>query len=209
MAQSTSPHSFRLGIKKNWSSRWLNLKNTPQLLEEDYKIRKFILKRDKELRIENVEIERQGNSIKIIIRTARPGLLIGRKGKGIELLKKGINKILKNKYQVNLSVEEIKHPETSAQIMAQSAAEDIERRISYRRVMKRYLSRIMQHKEVLGAKIMISGRLDGNEIARDEWLREGKLPLSTLRANIDYGFAEAHCTYGTIGIKIWIYKKED
>lgn len=206
MAQYTNPKSFRTGITKEWSSRWFNLKKTPQLLKEDYLIRQFILKGGKELRIENIEIERKMENIKIIIKTARPGLLIGRGGQGISKIEKGISKLLNNKYKVSLSIEEIRRPETSAQIMAQNIAEDIEKRIPYRLAMKRNMARIVQHKNVGGAKIMISGRLDGNEIAREEWLLEGKLPQQTIRADIDYGFSEAHCPYGVVGIKVWIYK---
>lgn len=212
MAQTTHPKSLRLGIIKDWDSRWFNLKKTPQLLKEDYMIRQFILKRGKELRIERIEIERKLNNIKIVIHTARPGLLIGKQGQGINQIEKGLEKILeatKKNYKISVSVEEVKRPDTSAQIMAQSIAEDIEKRIPYRLTMKKHMARIMQHKGVKGAKIMISGRLDGNEIARDEWLQEGKLPLQTLRANIDYGFSEAYCTYGVVGVKVWIYKEEE
>ena len=208
MAQIINPKSYRLGITENWNSRWFDLKNTKKLLEEDYKIRRFVLKQAKAAKIENIEIERKAKDIKVIIKTARPGLLIGRQGIGIENLSAGLKKLLKTNNKINIVVEEVKHPESSASIVAQNIAEDIEKRISYRRVLKQHLSKIIQHKEVLGAKVMASGRLDGIEIARDEWLKEGKLPLSTLRANIDYGFSEAHCTYGVVGIKVWIYKGE-
>jgi len=206
MGQKIHPKSFRLGFNKRWESRWFNLKQTPKLLEEDYKIRQFIYEKAKACRIESVDIERKAKDIKIIIKTARPGLLIGRQGQGIEALQNGLAKLLKTKSRINISIEEIKHPEISGEIVAQSIAEDIEKRMPYRRVLKQYLAKIMQRKEVLGVKLMVSGRLDGIEIARNEWLKEGKLPLSTLRADIDYGFTEAHCTYGTIGIKVWIYK---
>ena len=208
MAQKINPKSYRLGITENWDSRWFDLKNTKKLLEEDYKIRRFVLKQTQAAKIENIEIERKAKDIKVIIKTARPGLLIGRQGIGIETLSVGLKKLLKTNNKINIVVEEVKHPESSASIVAQNIAEDIEKRISYRRVLKQHLSKIIQHKEVLGAKVMASGRLDGIEIARDEWLKEGKLPLSTLRANIDYGFSEAHCTYGVVGIKVWIYKGE-
>jgi small subunit ribosomal protein S3 len=208
MAQKISPKSYRLGISENWDSRWFDLKNTKKLLEEDYKIRRFVLKQAKAAKIENIEIERKAKDIKVIIKTARPGLLIGRQGIGIENLSAGLKKLLKTNNKINIVVEEVKHPESSASIVAQNIAEDIEKRISYRRVLKQHLSKIIQHKEVLGAKVMASGRLDGIEIARDEWLKEGRLPLSTLRANIEYGFSEAHCTYGVVGIKVWIYKGE-
>ena len=206
MAQKINPKSYRLGISENWDSRWFDLKNTKKFLEEDYRIRRFVLKQTKAAKIENIEIERKAKDIKVIIKTARPGLLIGRQGIGIENLSAGLKKLLKTNNKINIVVEEVKHPESSASIVAQNIAEDIEKRISYRRVLKQHLSKIIQHKEVLGAKVMASGRLDGKEIARDEWLKEGKLPLSTFRANIDYGFSEAHCTYGVVGIKVWIYK---
>jgi small subunit ribosomal protein S3 len=208
MGKKINPKSQRLGLNKGWESRWLNFKKTPKFLEEDYKIRRFILKKSKDCRIESINIERKAKDIKIIIRTARPGILIGRQGQGIEALQKGLKKILNTDLNINISVEEVKNPEISAKIVAQGIAEDIEKRISYRRVLKQHLNKIIQHKKVLGVKILVSGRLDGIEIARDEWLKRGKLPLSTLRADIDYGSAEAHCTYGTVGIKVWIYKGE-
>ncbi|MDQ5882925.1 MAG: ribosomal protein [Patescibacteria group bacterium] len=208
MAQKINPKSYRLGIIENWHSRWLDTKNTPKLLEEDYRIRQYLFKKAKAAKIEKIEIERKAKDLKIIIRTARPGLLIGKQGSGIEALQAGLKKLLKNEYKINLVIEEVKHPEISASVVAQNIAEDIEKRIPYRRALKTHLAKIMQHKEVLGAKVSASGRLDGIEIAREEWLKEGKLPLSTLRANIDYGFSEAHCTYGVVGIKVWIYKGE-
>lgn len=208
MTHKTHPKSFRLGYTENWSSRWLDLKNYPILLEQDYKIRNLLMKRKKALRIEKVEIERKGNDMKIIIYTPRTGLLIGRQGQGIKSLEEKIKEITGPKINISISIEEVKNPDTSAQVLAQAIAEDIEKRKPYRLVMNQYLKKIMQHKEILGAKIMLSGRLDGNEIARDEWIREGKLPLSSLRADIDYGFSEAYCTYGVVGVKVWIYKGE-
>ncbi|MGC8651243.1 MAG: 30S ribosomal protein S3 [Minisyncoccia bacterium] len=208
MAQKINPKSYRLGISEDWSSHWFDMKNAKKFLEEDYRITQFISQKAKAAKIENIEIERKAKDTKIIIKAARPGLLIGRQGSGIEDLNKGLKKLLKTNNKINIAIEEVKHPEISAPIVAQNIAEDIEKRIPYRRALKQHLSKIMQHKEVLGAKVMASGRLDGIEIARDEWLKEGKLPLSTLRANIDYGFTEAHCTYGTVGIKVWIYKGE-
>jgi len=208
MGQQIHPKSYRLGINRQWESRWFNLKEAPKLLEEDYKIRQFIYEKAKACRIESIDIERKTKDIKIIVKTARPGLLIGRQGQGIEALQNGLAKSLKTKSRIDISIEEIKHPEISSKIVAQNIAEDLEKRVSYRRVLKQYITKIMQRKEVLGVKIMVSGRLGGIEIARREWLKEGKLPLSTLRADIDYGFTEAHCTYGMIGIKVWIYKGE-
>jgi len=208
MGQKINPKSFRMGINRGWQSRWFNLKEFPILLEQDHKIRKFINEKTKACRVESIGIERKAGDIKIIIKTARPGLLIGRQGQGIEILQKGLAKLLKTKIRINISIEEVKHPEISAEIVAQSIAEDLEKRMPYRRVLKQYITKVIQRKEVLGVKILVSGRLDGLEIARNEWLKEGKLPLSTIRADIDYGFAEAHCTYGIIGIKVWIYKGE-
>jgi small subunit ribosomal protein S3 len=208
MSQQINPKSFRIGVNKEWHSRWFNLKECPKLLEEDHNIREFIYKIGKTYRIENVDIERRAGDIKVIIKTARPGLLIGRQGKGIEDIQKGLVKISDSKAHINISIEEVKHPEISGEIVAQNIAEDIEKRMPYRRVLKQYITKVIQRKEVFGVKIMLSGRLDGTEIARNEWLKEGKLPLSTIRADIDYGFTEAHCTYGIIGIKVWIYKGE-
>lgn len=208
MGRKINPKFYRIGLNKSWDSHWFNLKKYSELLEEDYKIRQFINKKAKASRIESINIQRKTKDIKIIIYTARPGILIGRQGQGIEAIQKGLKKILKTDLNINISVEEVRQPEISAQIVALNMAEDLEKRISYRRVLKQYLSKVAQHKEVLGVKIMVSGRLDGIEIARNEWLKQGKLPLSTLRADIDYGFAEAHCTYGAIGIKVWIYKGE-
>jgi len=208
MAQKIHPKSYRLGITENWHSRWISKKQTPQLLEEDYKIRQFLMSQSKPLRIEKVEIERKGNELKIVIFTPRTGLLIGRQGQGIKALEKKIKEIVGEKKSINISVEEVSNPDSSSQVVAEAMAEEIEKRQPYRLVLNRYLKKIMQQKGVLGAKVMVSGRLDGAEIARDEWLKEGKLPLSTLRSDIDYGFSEAHCTYGVVGVKVWFYKGE-
>jgi len=208
MGRKINPQSYRLGIIKRWKSHWLDWKRAPLLLEEDYKIRHFIQRQAKATRIETIIIDRKARDIKITIKTARPGLLIGRQGQGIANLQRGLAKILQTKRRINIAVEEVRRSEISAQIVSQNIAEDIEKRIPYRRVLKQHLSKMMQHKEVKGAKVMVSGRLNGTEIARKEWLREGHLPLSTIRANIDYGFSEAHCTYGVVGVKVWIYKGE-
>jgi len=196
MGHKINPKSYRLGVSKDWDSHWIDLKNMPLLLQEDSKIRHFIEKNVKDARIESIGIDRKEKDIKIIIKTARPGLIIGRQGQGIALLQKGLAQLLQSKRRINIAIEEVRHPEISAPIVAQNIAEDIEKRFPYRRVLKQHLSKVIQHKEVKGVKIMVSGRLNGIEIARREWLREGRLPLSTLRADIDYGFTEAHCTYG-------------
>lgn len=224
MGRKINPLSYRIGITETWRSQWFNFKKMPQILKEDHQIREHILKQGKNAKIEDIFIERKANNIKIIIKTGRPGLLIGRKGQGVESLQKELSSLLQNsqkmnlknnsnsnsqnKYNINLSIEEVKKPETSAVIVAQNIAEDIEKRVPYKRALKLHLGKIMQNKEVKGAKLMVSGRLDGAEIARDEWLKDGRLPLTTLRANLEYGFYKAQCSYGVIGIKVWIYKGE-
>jgi len=220
MSQKIHPKSIRLGINQNWQSRWFKQKNRTLYLEQDYRLREYIKKKLSTAKIESVEIERTARNINITIKAVRPGLIIGRGGSGIEDLRKELVDLLKKAYRkqklvfkekdihLNLSVEEVRKPEISAMVVAQNLAEDIEKRVRFRRAMKTHLAKIMQHKEVKGAKIMVSGRLDGTEIARDEWLKEGRLPLVTLRSDIDYGTATAFCTYGTVGVKVWIYKGE-
>ena len=196
----------------NWFSKKSNFKT---LLEEDILIRKIIREKIGTAGIDRILIERTGNNYKIFIKASRPGLIIGRGGKGVEELTKflesNLKKIRKEKglvepISLSLNIEELKRQEVSANVIAQNIAWDFEKRMRYRRTMKKYLDQILQNKEVQGAKIMVKGRLDGAEIARDEHLERGKLPLQTLRANIDYGTATAFTTYGTIGIKVWIYK---
>ena len=193
----------------DWMSRWLSKRNIPQLLEEDFKIRTFLTKKLKECSIESIEIERFAGKTSVIINSARPGLIIGRGGKGAEDLKKEIEKVLGGvKKEMRIEIREIKNVWVSAPLVGQQIAQQIEKRMPHRRVMKQSMEKIMASKEVKGAKIEMSGRLGGAEIARREWLRKGQLPLQTLRAVIDYGLTEALCTYGIIGIKVWIYKGE-
>lgn len=217
MGQKIRPDSYRLGIIKNWDHRWFGRKNAGTLLEEDLLIRKTIENKIKQAGIASIEIERKGNLVKVNIKAGRPGLIIGRGGRGIEDLKKAIEKSLKKKESasgsaksspavLNLNVEELKRTELSAGVIAQNIAWDLEKRYPFRRTMRQYLENIMQNREIKGAKIKIAGRLDGAEIARREWLAKGRMPLQTLRANIDYGEATAFTTYGTVGIKIWLYK---
>ena len=214
MGQKVHPVSFRLGITQNWRSRWFNKKQYQQFLKEDYYIREFLVKKLIKAGIDRVEIERLANAINIIILAARPGLIIGRGGTGIEDLKKDLRSLLHKKLKValkvdlRLTVEEIKGAETRAAVIAQGIVEQIEKRMPFRRVMKQTIERVSQSKDVQGVKVMIKGRLDGNEIARKEWLRKGRIPLQTQRAAIDYASATAYTTYGTIGIKVWVYKKE-
>ncbi|KKS81779.1 MAG: hypothetical protein UV58_C0016G0010 [Candidatus Wolfebacteria bacterium GW2011_GWC1_43_10] len=218
MGQKIKPTLLRLGITKDWVSRWFpkNFK-FGKGLQEDILIRRLINKKIGAAGIDSINIEKTANNYKIAIKAAKPGLIIGRGGKGIEelidLLNSEINLLrkknnIKEKAVLSINIEEIKRYEVSSQVTAQSIAWDIERRMPFRRTSKKYLEKIMQNKEVKGAKIRISGRLDGAEISRAEWFASGNLPLQTLRANIDYGEATAFTTYGTVGIKVWIYKGE-
>ena len=218
MGNKIKPSSFRLGVINDWNSRWfVNKKNARQYLEEDIALRRVINEKIGLAGISAVHIERTANACRIFIRVVRPGLVIGRGGKGIEDLKKMLESVVKklraaNKFKepltLNLNVEELKRSDVSAAVTAQNIAWDLEKRFPFRRAIKKHLEEILQHREVLGAKIKVAGRLDGGEIARTEWLGKGKLPLHTLRADIDYGEATAYTTYGTVGIKVWINKGE-
>ncbi|MEK7193716.1 MAG: 30S ribosomal protein S3 [Patescibacteria group bacterium] len=213
MGQKINPYSFRVGITKDWPVRWLLKGDYRKFLEEDETIRRVIKEKVGQAGISAIEIERTSNNLRVLIKAARPGFVIGRGGKGIEDLIKEIEKHLKKLRGVqvtnlNLNVEELKRSEISAPYVGQQIAWDLERRMPFRRTMRKYLEQVMQNKEVRGAKILLSGRLDGKEIARREWLRKGELPLQTLRADIDYAQATAFTTYGTIGVKVWIFKGE-
>jgi small subunit ribosomal protein S3 len=217
MGQKIRPDSYRTGVTRGWNSRWFPKKSFKKTLEEDVLIREIIKEKIKLAGIDKIEIEKNNNTFRIFIKVAKPGLVIGRGGKGVEDLRKAIEAKLtklyaerkeKPDFNVNLNVEELKRNEVSSAFIAQSIAWDLEKRMTFRRTMKKYLESVMQNKEVEGVKIKLSGRLDGGEIARREWLAKGKLPLQTLRANIDYGEGTAFCTYGTVGIKVWIYKGE-
>lgn len=212
MAHKVHPKAFRLREIADWDSRGFYRKPA-EFLEEDFRIREFLKKKIGKIGVEKIEIERFTNKINIIISTARPGLIIGRGGEGIEELRRELEeKVLKNKKvgkkELRIEIREIKDPWTSASLSAQWVAQQIEKRVAFRRVLKRALSKIMSHREIQGARIEISGRLNGAEIARREWLGEGKLPRQTIRADIDYAKAEAFCIYGVTGIKVWIYKGE-
>jgi len=215
MGQKVNPVVFRIGHTEEWKSRWYSKKDYKTYLKQDVTLRDFLTKKLAKAAVDRIEIERSANIINVIIKTARPGIIIGRGGGGIEQIKEDIMKILTQgktgpirKFELKLEVEEVKGPESRAAIVAQNIAEQIEKRISYRRVLKQSLEKAMQSKEVEGAKIMIKGRLDGAEIARTEWLAKGKIPLQTLRAKIDFAKATAYTTYGTVGVKVWIYKGE-
>lgn len=218
MGQKIKPTSLRIGIIKEWGSRWFPKKfRFGRMLQEDYIIRETIKSKIKQAGIDSILIEKTTNAYKITVRAARPGLIIGRGGKGVEDLTKLIEHKIKayrlshqieEKAALSLSIEEIKRYEASSNVIAQSIASDLERRLPFRRVLKKHIQRIMQSRDVKGTKLRVSGRLNGSEIARSESLSQGSLPLQTLRANIDYGEATAFTTYGTIGVKVWIYKGE-
>jgi small subunit ribosomal protein S3 len=211
MGKKINPKVFRIGVTKTWPSKWFDVgQNYILKLEQDIRLRRFLLKDLKEAGIDRAEIERNANKISVSIYTAKPGLIIGRGGTGVEDLKKKIHtKFLKNfkPGQINVNIFEVDRPNLSAQIILQSMIMDIEKRMPFRRVMKQAMSRV-ERAGALGVKIIVSGRLNGVEIARSEMLNYGKVPLHTLRADIDYARGTAHTTYGTIGVKAWIYKGE-
>ncbi len=210
MAHKVHPKSFRLKNLADWNSRWFDEKNYPKYLEEDFKIREYLKEKIGKLGVEKVEIERFPGKLSIIISSARPGLIIGRGGSGIEELKKGLEmKTLKNnktKKEVRIEIREVKDIWSSAALSAQYIAQQIEKRVPFRKVLKQTLEKISTSKQVKGARIEMRGRLNGAEIARREWLQKGRLPRQTIRADIDFIQDQAFCTYGTIGIKVWIYK---
>ncbi|MBD9355022.1 30S ribosomal protein S3 [Methylomonas albis] len=206
MGQKVHPTGIRLGIVKDWTSRWYaNSQNYPVFLLQDLKVREYIKKKLAHASVSRVQINRPANNANITVHTARPGIVIGKKGEDIDVLRQSISAMMG--VPVQLNVEEIRKPELDAYLVAESIAQQLEKRIMYRRAMKRAVTNTMR----LGAegiKITVAGRLNGAEIARTEWYREGRVPLHTLRADIDYGTAEAKTTYGIIGIKVWIFKGE-
>ena len=207
MGQKIHPIGFRLAVNRNWSSRWYaNTKAFAPMLAEDIKVRTFLRKKLAHASVGRVLIERPAKDARITIFSARPGVVIGKKGEEIEALKAELRRIM-GVQQVHVNIEEIRKPETDAQLIADSIAQQLEKRIMFRRAMKRAMQNAMRL-GAQGVKIMSSGRLNGHEIARTEWYREGRVPLHTLRADIDYGFGEAKTSYGVIGIKVWVYKGE-
>lgn len=206
MGQKVNPKGLRIGIIRDWEGKWFaDKKNYAGLLHEDIKIRKYIKKKLFAAGISRVQIERAANRVKISIHTAKPGIVIGRGGAEVENLRKQLEALTGK--QVSVNIVEVKVPELDAQLVAENVAAQIEKRIAFRRAMKQVVSRSMKM-GAKGIKVMVGGRLAGAEIARSEWYSEGKVPLHTLRADIDYGFAEANTTYGKIGIKVWIYRGE-
>ncbi len=205
MGQKTNPIGFRLGVIKSWESRWFSEKDYSSLLQEDINIRKFLMKKLSSSGISKVVIERPAKLAKITIHTSRPGVIIGKKGSDIEKLKGEISAISSGDVSVN--IVEIKKPELDAQLVADNISQQLERRVAFRRAMKRAVQSAMRL-GALGIRVNCSGRLGGAEIARTEWYREGRVPLHTLRADIDYGVSRANTTYGICGVKVWIFKGE-
>lgn len=208
MTHKVHPKAFRLQEQGGWISRWLDRKNTQVLLKEDFYIREFLEKKLKEAGIEDVEIERFRGKLNIILSTARPGLIIGRGGSGVEQLRREIVKLVPKGREVRLEIREVKNPWESASLTAQWIAQQLERRMPHRRLLKQTMGKIMANKSIQGAKIEVAGRLGGADIARREKIKQGRLPLQTLRSLIDYSLKEAFTTYGTIGVKVWMYKGE-
>ena len=207
MGQKVNPHGMRVGVIKDWDSKWYADKNTfSDALVEDYNIRKFLKKRLYSAGIAKIEIERAANDkVRVVIYTAKPGFVIGKGGAEIEKVRKEVQKLTSK--NVNIDIKEIKRPDRDAQLVAENIAQYLENRVSFRRAMKQAMQRTMKS-GVLGIKASVSGRLGGADIARREFYSEGTIPLQTLRADIDYGFAEAATTYGILGVKVWIYKGE-
>ena len=206
MGQKVNPHGLRVGVIKDWDSKWYADADFADFLAEDYNIRKFLKNKLYSAGVSKIEIERASERVKIIIHTAKPGVVIGKGGEEIEKTKKELQKIMNNK-KVVVDIKEVKRPDKDAQLVAENIALQLENRVSFRRAMKSTMSRTMKS-GAKGIKTAVSGRLGGADMARTEFYSEGTIPLQTLRADIDYGFAEADTTYGKVGVKVWIYKGE-
>ena len=205
MGQKVHPYGFRLGFNKPWRSRWFSKQDYAKLLQEDLELKEGLRKQLKSAGISSIEVDRPGNKLRVTIRTSRPGIIIGRKGAEIEKLKLSLAK--KTKREVFIDIQEVHKPELDAQLVSESIALQLEKRVAFRRAMRKAVDSALRF-GCKGIKVRVSGRLNGAEIARSEWYLQGQLPLHTLRADIDYGFTEAHTTYGVIGIKAWLYKGE-
>lgn len=213
MTHTVHPYSFRLGILRTWKSRWFSSKKYQKFLKGDVLLREWLEKKMRGMYVDAIEIERSHDILRVIVKTSRPGLVIGRRGEGVEKLKVEIANFFKKLKlelyrKLELVVEEVRHPETHAAIVAQMMAENLEKRLPFRRVIKQTLDKVMANKEVKGVKVALSGRLGGAEMSRREWLSRGKMPLQTLTADIDFARERAHLPYGDIGIKVWIFKEE-
>jgi small subunit ribosomal protein S3 len=205
MGQKVHPYGFRLGVTKTWRSRWFAKQDYSKLLHEDLELRESLLTRLKAAGVSSIEVDRPGNKLRITIRTSRPGIIIGRKGAEIEKLKGDLAK--KTKREVFIDIQEVHRPELDAQLVSESIALQLEKRVAFRRAMRKAVDSALRF-GCKGIKVRVSGRLNGAEIARSEWYLQGQLPLHTLRADVDFGFSQAYTTYGVIGIKVWIYKGE-
>jgi small subunit ribosomal protein S3 len=205
MGQKVHPYGFRIGVTKPWRSRWFVERDYDKLLLEDQKLKKELKEKLKSAGVSSIEIERPGNKLRIIIRTARPGIIIGRKGSEIDKLKLDLQK--RTNREVYIDIQEVHKPELDSQLVAEAIALQLEKRVGFRRAMRKAVDSALRF-GCKGIKVRVSGRLNGAEIARTEWYLQGRLPLHTLRADIDYGFAEAETTYGQIGVKCWVYKGE-
>src|SRR5215216_5580343 len=205
MGQKVHPYGFRLGFNKPWRSRWFAKQGYSKLLQEDLELREGLRDRLKSAGVSSIEVDRPGNKLRVTIRTSRPGIIIGRKGAEIEKLKQDMAK--KTKREVFIDIQEVHKPELDAQLVSESIALQLEKRVAFRRAMRKAVDSALRF-GARGIKVRVSGRLNGAEIARSEWYLHGQLPLQTLRADIDYGFAEANTTYGQIGVKVWLYKGE-
>lgn len=208
MGQKVNPINFRVGVIYGWKSKWFNKRKYREYLREDVELREDLMKQLRDAGCEKVEIDRSGDQVTVTIHSSRPGVIIGRQGDGIDKLKERITKILHGKKNIKVNVEEVREPQLSAKLVARSVSEQLEKRVGFRRACKQTLERVMQAR-AQGAKIMVAGRLDGSEMSRTEWFAEGKIPLQTLRAKIDFAKDEAMTqSYGKIGVKVWIYKGE-
>jgi len=205
LGQKVHPIGFRLGVIRSWESKWYEEKNYARWLHEDIKIREFVKEKLGQAGISKIEIERAANKVKVNVHTARPGIVIGKRGAGIETIKKDLQALTDN--EIFLNVIEVRKAETDAQLVAENIATQLERRIAFRRAMKKAVQTALKF-GAKGIRVATAGRLGGSEMARYEWYREGRVPLHTLRADIDYGFAEAKTTYGKIGVKVWIMRGE-
>ena len=205
MGQKVHPYGFRLGFNKPWRSRWFAKQGYATLLQEDLELRETLRERLKSAGVSAIEVDRPGNKLRVTIRTSRPGIIIGRKGAEIDKLKQDLQK--KTTREVHVDIQEVHKPELDAQLVSESIALQLEKRVGFRRAMRKAVDSALRF-GCKGIKVRVSGRLNGNEIARSEWYLQGRLPLHTLRADIDYGFTEARTTYGVIGVKCWVYRGE-
>lgn len=213
MSHAVHPYAFRIGIHRGWKSRWFTRKHYQEFLKADVLLRAWLRKKLRSFYVESIDIERAPTLLHVMVKTSRPGLIIGRGGEGVERLKNQIAEQLaclrsEIPKELKLTIEEVRAPESRATIVAQMVADDLERRLPFRRVMKQSAEKVMANREVQGFKIMLSGRLGGAEMGRREWLKRGRLPLQTLRSDVDFARERAHLPYGDLGIKIWIYRGE-